>query len=266
MNYKLTNIRKFFLTLALVNGHALMKLIFLASVSGHVGFYAGGGTVVFLCLACAVLVALSVWMRHRYSALRKRMQQELGCTRAGLARAEAELEELKLQLAETGKALREAEARLGRSRTESENTEDELDRVRRELESVKSRKYISGPSGIKVESSDDALMKKALELVERNMDNSEYDVDAFVSDMAIGRTVLYGKVKECTGMSIHEFILDIRLKRACQLVCGSSFTISEISFMTGFTNPKYFSVCFKRRFGLTPSGYREKYASDGIPE
>lgn len=229
-------------------------------------FTLGGGTVVFLCLACAVLVALSVWMRHRYSALRKRMQQELGCTRAGLARAEAELEELKLQLAETGKALREAEADLGRSRAESANAEDELDRIRRELECEKKRKYISGPSGIKVESPDDALMKRALELVERNMDNSEYDVDAFVADMAVGRTVLYGKVKECTGMSIHEFILDIRLKRACQLVCGSSFTISEISFMTGFTNPKYFSVCFKRRFGTTPSGYREKHASGSIPE
>ena len=216
-------------------------------------FTLGGGTVVFLCLACAVLVALSVWMRHRYSALRKRMQQELGCTRAGLARAEAELEELKLQLAEAGKALREAEARLGRSRTESENTEDELDRVRRELESVKSRKYISGPSGIKVESPDDALMKKALELVERNMDNSEYDVDAFVSDMAIGR-------------SIHEFILDIRLKRAFQLICGSSLTISEISFMTGFANPKYFSVCFKKHFGLTPSECRSRHASDAVQE
>ena len=67
-------------------------------------------------------------------------------------------------------------------------------------------------------------MKKALELMESNMDNSEYDVTSFVADMAVSRTVLYQKIRECTGMSIHEFMADIRLQRARQLLCESTCT------------------------------------------
>ena len=94
--------------------------------------------------------------------------------------------------------------------------------------------------------------------IERNIDNNDYDVESFVSDMAIGRTLLYQKLNDITGMSIKEFIMDIRLKRAAQLLRESDLTISEISIMTGFANPKYFSICFKRHFELTPSEFKKK--------
>ena len=97
-----------------------------------------------------------------------------------------------------------------------------------------------------------------MEYIERNMDNYGYDVDEFVSDMAVGRTILYRKIKDITGMSIKEFILDIRLKRAAQLLVESDLTVSEVSDRTGFANPKYFSVCFKRRFDLSPSEYKKQ--------
>ena len=83
-------------------------------------------------------------------------------------------------------------------------------------------------------------------------------MESFVSDMAIGRTLLYQKLNDITGMSIKEFIMDIRLKRAAQLLRESDLTISEISIMTGFANPKYFSICFKRHFELTPSEFKKK--------
>ena len=88
------------------------------------------------------------------------------------------------------------------------------------------------------------------------MDNIDYDVDDFMSDMGIGRTVLYQKIKNVTGMPVKEFILDIRLRRAAQLLKDSDLTISEIAYRTGFSNPKYFSVCFRRRFDKTPSEHR----------
>ena len=91
------------------------------------------------------------------------------------------------------------------------------------------------------------------------MDNSDYDVNEFVSDMAIGRTILYRKIKDITGMSIKEFIMDMRLKRAAQLLKDSDLNVFEVSVMTGFINPKYFSVCFKRRYELTPSEYKKRY-------
>lgn len=137
----------------------------------------------------------------------------------------------------------------------------QLDRTQAELQELYSRKYVAGPSDIVVSSADDELLKKALDCIERNMDNSEYDVDSFVSDMAMGRTALYQKISDVTGLSIKEFILDIRLKRAAQLLRESDKTISEISYMTGFVNPKYFSTCFKRHFSQTPSDYKKNSGS-----
>ena len=119
-----------------------------------------------------------------------------------------------------------------------------------------SKQYIVDPGKEEVPDADTELLARAMSYIEENMDNSDYDVDEFVSDMGIGRTVLYQKIKNVTGMPVKEFILDIRLRRAAQLLKDSDLTISEIAYRTGFSNPKYFSVCFKRRFDKTPSEHR----------
>ena len=124
------------------------------------------------------------------------------------------------------------------------------------LKDLYSKRYVAEPSKLTISSMDDELMRKAVSFIERNIENEDYGVDDFVSDMAIGRTRLYQKITDLTGMSIKEFILDIRLKRAGQLLRESEYTVAEISTMTGFANPKYFSVCFKRHFGQTPTEFK----------
>ena len=124
------------------------------------------------------------------------------------------------------------------------------------LKELYSKKFVAEPSHIAISSVDEELLKKAVGFIEENLENEEYGVDDFVSDMAIGRTRLYQKLNDLTGMSIKEFILDIRLKRASQLLSESDCTVAEISTMTGFANPKYFSVCFKRHFGQSPTDFK----------
>ncbi len=133
---------------------------------------------------------------------------------------------------------------------------DSLIRSQNKLKEIYSKKYVAEPSKITISSVDEDLIRKAVSFIEKNFENEDYGVDDFVSDMAIGRTRLYQKITDLTGMSIKEFILDIRLKRAGQLLKESEYTIAEISTMTGFTNPKYFSVCFKRHFGQTPTEFK----------
>ena len=128
----------------------------------------------------------------------------------------------------------------------------------KELKELYSKKFIAEPSKITISSMDEELLKKAMNYIERNMDNSDYNVDSFVTDMSIGRTLLYQKINDITGMSIKEFIMDVRLKRSAQLLKESDLTIAEVSIMTGFANPKYFSICFKRHFELTPSEFKKK--------
>lgn len=134
---------------------------------------------------------------------------------------------------------------------------DNLVAEQRKLKEIYSKKYIAEPSKITISSMDEELLKRAMSNIEKNMDNCGYDVDAFVSDMAVGRTILYRKINYITGMSIKEFIMDVRLKRAAQLLRESGYTISEISVMTGFVNPKYFSICFRRHYDMTPSEFRK---------
>ena len=134
-----------------------------------------------------------------------------------------------------------------------------MDQKQAELTELYSKKYVAGPSEIVVTSIDDELLKKALDCIERNMDNSDYGVEDFVSDMAMGRTALYQRINNITGQSIKEFIQDIRLKRSVDLLEESDKTISEISYMTGFVNPKHFSTIFKKNYGVTPSEYRKSH-------
>ena len=135
---------------------------------------------------------------------------------------------------------------------------DNLIRTQNELKERYSKKFIAEPSKLTISSMDEELLKKAMNYIEQNIDNNDYDVDAFAADMSIGRTLLYQKIHDSSGMSVKEFILYIRLKRAAQLLKETDLTIAEISVMTGFANPKYFSICFKRHFEVTPTEFKRK--------
>ena len=135
---------------------------------------------------------------------------------------------------------------------------DNLIKNQNELKEWYSKKYIAEPSKVTISSTDEDLLKKAMEHIEKNISNIDYNVEAFVSDMGIGRTLLYQKINDILGMSIKEFIMDIRLKRGAQLLDESDLTIAEISYSIGFNNPKHFSICFKKQFDLTPTEFRKK--------
>lgn len=132
-----------------------------------------------------------------------------------------------------------------------------LIRNRNLLREKYSTRLVAEPARLTFSSIDEELMKRAVAHVEKNIDNPVYDVEAFVSDMGMSRTLLYRKINDITGMSIKEFILDMRLKRSAQLLEDSPLTISEIAVLTGFNDAKYFSVCFKKHYGASPSQFKK---------
>lgn len=111
------------------------------------------------------------------------------------------------------------------------------------------------PNEVTVTSSDETFLKKAIDIVETNMMNSEFSVEMLVKEMSISRSNLYLKVKEITGLSSSEFIRNIRLKRAVQLFENSDLSVKEVMYQTGFNTASYFSKCFKKQFGVIPSKY-----------
>jgi len=115
------------------------------------------------------------------------------------------------------------------------------------------------PSEPVIESYDDRLMKNLMEVMEENIDNSGLTVDELVSKMGIGRSVFFKKLKSLTGLAPVEFIREVRVKRAAQLIESGEYTISQVTYMVGCNDPRYFSRIFKQRFGMTPSEYRDKH-------
>ena len=65
--------------------------------------------------------------------------------------------------------------------------------------------------------------------------------------------------KEITGATPHAYLIKIRLDKACYLLSNTSLNISEISDMTGFSDPLYFSRMFRKKFGIPPREYRKKF-------
>ncbi len=115
------------------------------------------------------------------------------------------------------------------------------------------------PSEITTTSLDEEFIKKALDLIEKNIGNAEYSNDDLSRDLGMSRSSLYPKFQSITGQTPNHFIRSIRLKRAAQLLQTTQLTISEISWEVGINDVKYFNKYFKEDFGQTPSQYRAEH-------
>lgn len=115
-------------------------------------------------------------------------------------------------------------------------------------------------SEVVISSLDEKLYKKALEIVEANISNEEFDIPYFCSEIGISRTMLFVKIKAWSNFTPNDFIQHFRMKRAAELLEQGKINISEISYKVGFKNPKYFSKCFFKKFGETPSEYAKKFS------
>jgi DNA-binding response OmpR family regulator/nitrogen-specific signal transduction histidine kinase len=111
------------------------------------------------------------------------------------------------------------------------------------------------PTEVETESFDEAFIKKAVQLIEKNIDNADFSVEELSSELFVSRVTLYKRALALTGKSPVDLIRSIRLKRAAQLLESSQLTISQISYKVGFKSQKYFVRCFKAEFNCLPSAY-----------
>ncbi len=101
---------------------------------------------------------------------------------------------------------------------------------------------------------DQAFVEKATRLVLDNLSDTDFNIDRLCREMAMSRTLFYGKLKTLTGQGPQDFMRLIRLEQAAQyLKQGES--VLDVSVKAGFVNVKYFSTVFKKHFGVSPSKY-----------
>ena len=102
---------------------------------------------------------------------------------------------------------------------------------------------------------DEDFLNKVVDLIERNLDNADFDIDAFSKNLGVSSSQLYRKIKGITGVSPNEFIRTYRLKEAAKMISETGLSISEIAYKVGFNDALYFSKCFKKQFGTSPSNH-----------
>jgi DNA-binding response OmpR family regulator len=117
-------------------------------------------------------------------------------------------------------------------------------------------------------SMDEDFLQRAIDCVYKHLDDSEFDQQQFVDEMDSSKSTLYKKLKSLTGLNTSAFIRNIRLKAACKIIeDNKNIRISELAYTVGFNDPKYFSACFKKEFGMLPSEYIERYMPESfVPE
>lgn len=94
-------------------------------------------------------------------------------------------------------------------------------------------------------------------LINENLGNSDYSVENLAENLTISRVQLYRKVKAMMGISISDYIANIRLEKAKLMLETGSLTVAEIAYTSGFSSPNYFSTAFKNKYGTPPAAFRK---------
>ncbi len=138
---------------------------------------------------------------------------------------------------------------------------DNIISVRKALRERYSKEFLLRPKELSLASPDEKFLKKVISVIEKNMSNTEFDIDKFAHHVGVSRTQLYRKITALTDMSAKEFVRDIRLKRAEQLLLNNTLNISEIALEIGFTDMNYFRKCFKEKYGMSASDFVKNHNS-----
>jgi AraC-like DNA-binding protein len=102
---------------------------------------------------------------------------------------------------------------------------------------------------------DENLLQELYTKLEENWQDPEFDIENYCQSMAMSKSNLYRKAISLTGLSPNLLLKDFRLEKAKELLKKKRYSVSQITFESGFTSPSYFTKCFKKKYGLLPMEY-----------
>ena len=111
---------------------------------------------------------------------------------------------------------------------------------------------------IELESDNDILMKRIMKVINDNLDNTDLKVEMLSMEIGLSRVQLHRRMKEMTGISTGEFIRNIRLKKAAELLSEKKVNVSQVAYMVGFGSLTHFSTAFRKFYGVSPTEYMNR--------
>ena len=112
---------------------------------------------------------------------------------------------------------------------------------------------------IRLKSPDEKLLDRIMDCINKHLSNSDLSVDMIADTVGISRVHLHRKMKELTGQTPHDFIRNIRLKKAAQLLATQGMNVTEVMYACGFANSASFSTVFKKFYGMSPRDYMREH-------
>ncbi|MBK9097909.1 MAG: response regulator [bacterium] len=102
---------------------------------------------------------------------------------------------------------------------------------------------------------DDEFLKKAYDIIEKHLDDVEYDTEQFAKELFVSRMQLHRKIQAITGQAPGEFIRAYRLKRAAEMLIEKRLSVTQVAYEVGYNSPSHFSKAFTKYFNVSPSEY-----------
>lgn len=109
---------------------------------------------------------------------------------------------------------------------------------------------------------DEQFLNKIMDYIEKELSRSDLEISNLCSELGMSSSNLYRKIKAVTDLSPNDFIKDYRMKRAGEMLRNGETSVAEVAYKTGFSDPLYFSKCFKKQYGVSPSTFIERLKSD----
>lgn len=126
----------------------------------------------------------------------------------------------------------------------------------KEMEDIKAMLFICDKS--RADEAGKNFISQVINLINENLDKTEFGVSDLASMMNMSRMTLHNRIKDLTGQSALNLIHVLRFEKACELLEGGRWSIAQVSDMTGFNSPSWFTASFKKHMGVTPSEYVAK--------
>ncbi len=136
--------------------------------------------------------------------------------------------------------------------------------VRQSLKQKYSGEMLLQPRNVLLSSPDERFLQKAIDVVEQNISDPDLDIDRFALEIGVSRMQLYRKLNALTEMTVKEFVRNIRLKRAAQMLVQQKMNVSEVAYAVGFKDLSHFRKCFRQEYNMSASEYIEKHSREQI--
>ena len=119
---------------------------------------------------------------------------------------------------------------------------------------------------IEMKSNNEQLMERVIKSVNDHMSDSDFNIDVLCNEAGISRAHLHRKMKDMTGISVSEFIRNIRMEQAARLLREQKVNISQVAYSVGYSSLPYFSAVFRKHFGISPREFIDQQSGEATPE